>query len=172
MLGAARGVGPVMCSLAGMRVANGGHGDAPPIEGGRDATTVRWALRPTVDERDRRDLVEGLRDGDGCVREIAARILGSTGTEGAAALLAALDDPDVDVRRSAAAGLGYADYEPATRALIRALADDDRDVRARAAWTLGRMEARAALEPLLALLRDEDPQLRATVARAIGDLVD
>jgi HEAT repeat protein/beta-lactamase regulating signal transducer with metallopeptidase domain len=89
-----------------------------------------------------------------------------------AALVAALRDSDVEVRRTAANSLGQIEDKRAVPALIAALRDSDGEVRQQAAWALGQLEDRRATEPLIAALKDSSIELRRKAAWALGQLED
>ena len=88
------------------------------------------------------------------------------------ALVAALRDSDVEVRRTAANSLGQIEDKRAVPALIAALRDSDEEVRQQAAWALGQLEDRRATEPLIAALKDSSIELRRKAAWALGQLED
>ena len=168
-LAAARGVDPVICSLAAAPLGNRWGGGAPPAVGGPDAALVAWALKPTIAERDLTLLERGLTDDDGCVRAMSARLL--AGADGGPAILVrALGAERPTTRRVAAEGLGFAEDRSATAALIRRIEDDDADVRAAAAWALGRIEDPSAEEALAGALRDGAPTVRIAAIEALGAL--
>ena len=91
-------------------------------------------------------------------------------TIGVEALIQALRDSDVGVRRAAAHSLGNLESKRAVPALIAVLGDGDEEVRKNAAWSLGEIEDQRAASPLAALLRDESADVRKTAAWAIGEL--
>lgn len=67
-------------------------------------------------------------------------------------LLVALDDANVDVRASAAAGLGWAYNDEAVDALVERLQDDSPMVRHNAAASLGEIAQPDTVQPLIAAL--------------------
>ena len=84
------------------------------------------------------------------------------------ALLAALGDPEAEVRALAVQALGrIGDVAHAGRVNV-ALEDDDATVRGRAAFALGLLGAPDGVDPLLDLVRDEDVAVRGRVADAFG----
>jgi HEAT repeat protein len=86
-------------------------------------------------------------------------------------VLAALRDPDSDVRSSAALILGNFTAVPeVVPALIEALRDADSGVRDSAAMSLKRFApgANEAIPPLTEALRDADPIVRSQAAVALG----
>ncbi|HUF12560.1 MAG TPA: HEAT repeat domain-containing protein [Longimicrobiales bacterium] len=170
-LQAVRGSSAVVCTLAGAPVGDGWsyHG-APLAADAPETILVRWALRPILDAADVPVLAAGLRDGDRCVRSMAARVLGAAGPEGARTLVDALEDDAPVTRAAAAEGLGYAEHDVGVRPLIARLRDDDSRVRATAAWALGRMEAHEAVAPLGDALADPVLEVRLAVVEALGDL--
>lgn len=89
-----------------------------------------------------------------------------------ARLIAALADPDVDVRLNLAyalAKIGTPSIEP----LVAALRDEAPERRAGAAYTLGLIgpAARAALPALLDVLADPDVEVRRQASYAIGRMI-
>ena len=96
-------------------------------------------------------------------------IVEETGLPAVEPLIAALGDPDLDVRVSAAAALVQISA-PGFEPLIAALKDQNKDVRAVAAVTLGRI-GDAAVEPLILALQ-QYPDKRSGVARILGQIGD
>ena len=94
----------------------------------------------------------------------AAENLASSGRDGIAALVKALQDPDESVRLSAAFGLTEINPEAAKLhpelipALVNALNDRHAGVRNHAAWALGRLgtEAEPAVPTLVRAMQDID----------------
>ena len=84
--------------------------------------------------------------------------------------IAALSDPDANVRARAARALGQHRVHAAATVLRTALGDEDADVRKRAAWALGRIRDDAAVDSLLNLLRDPVQEVRERAAWALGAL--
>jgi len=89
-----------------------------------------------------------------------------------AALVAALRDSDVEVRRAAANSLGQIEDKRAVPGLITALHDADAEVRQQAAWALAQLEDKRATEPLIAALKDSNTEVRRKSAWALGQLED
>ena len=87
-----------------------------------------------------------------------------------AALVAALRDSDVEVRRAAANSLGQIEDKRAVPGLITALHDADAEVRQQAAWALAQLEDKRATEPLMAALKDSNAEVRRKSAWALGQL--
>ena len=169
-LAAARGADPVICSLAAAPLGDRwGNSDSPPAVRDAETALVDWALKPSIVDRDRIVLEAGLRDADGCVRAMAARILAAD-EEGPRILVQALGDDAADTRRVAAQGLGYAEERSSVPALIRRLDDDDAGVRAASAWALGRIEDPTAEQSLGRALRDPSPEVRLAAIHALGSL--
>jgi HEAT repeat protein len=138
------------------------------------AAAVRAARSPSL-------LVEALRDENADVRLLAAMQLQGgpgRGAETARALVAALRDPHVGIRREAAAALGS--VGPASWPVLReALADPDPRVRAGAAVALswdetkdwrdrGPEEVKLFLPSLSALAKDGDSDVRLAAVGALG----
>ena len=89
-----------------------------------------------------------------------------------ARLIAALSDPDVDVRLNLAYALAKIG-PPSVEPLIAALKDPNPECRAGAAYTLGLIgpAARAALPALLDTLADADVEVRRQASYAIGRMI-
>ncbi len=85
------------------------------------------------------------------------------------ALIAALKDPVVEVRRAAAASLANLSDVRAVPALITALGDTDTEVRASAAEALGELEDRRAVPGLVGLLKDKSPEVRRQALGALSN---
>lgn len=83
-------------------------------------------------------------------------------------LVAALDDPVPEVRRSAALALGESDQPEAVDVLMRHLTDPDSDIRAEAAHALGMLQEATAIPHLAGLLGSNDSELRIAAAEALG----
>ena len=86
-------------------------------------------------------------------------------------LLAVLNDPNPEQRRTAAQSLGKIARKEAVPALVEALRDPDAGVRRNAAWALGMIGEPAMgpdRSPLASLLFDPDPGVREAAAMALG----
>ena len=83
------------------------------------------------------------------------------------ALMAALKDSDVQVRRAAAQALANHEDPRAVPALIDALKDSDAEVRATSAMALGQLEDKRAGAPLVALLKDGNVEVRRAALYAL-----
>jgi HEAT repeat protein/beta-lactamase regulating signal transducer with metallopeptidase domain len=90
------------------------------------------------------------------------------------ALIGALDDADIDVRRTVAVSLGQLQDTTAVEALMRALSSDsDAEVREAAAYALGEIEDPRAIPALgQALLQDDVSAVRVMAAYALGEIED
>ncbi len=84
------------------------------------------------------------------------------------ALMAALKDGDVDVRRAAVQSLSNLDDPRAIPAFIDALRDTDAEVRACAAGALGQFEDKRSITPLMGALRDADKDVRRAAISSLG----
>jgi HEAT repeat protein len=82
-------------------------------------------------------------------------------------LMAATDDPEVDVQVNAVASLGYQRHRPALKKLRELSRHPSAQVRSSVVRTLGRMHE---ADELLPLLKDQDPSVRANAALALGVL--
>ena len=117
------------------------------------------------------DQLEGApaSDDQASAKTGAQAIVEETGIPAVEPLIAALGDPDVDVRASAAAALVQISA-PGFEPLIAALKDQNKDVRACAAVTLGQI-GDAAVEPLIVALK-QYPDKRSGVAQILGQIGD
>ena len=128
-----------------------------------------WALGEIGDPRAVPALVGALGDRDVEVRRYAARSLVKFGKEATPALLKALDDPSDQTRRYAVRALGEI-RDPASAAALLALAGKvDREVYL---WALGRLGDRRGFDTIAAALSDPDGVVRLTAIQALNDLGD
>jgi HEAT repeat protein/beta-lactamase regulating signal transducer with metallopeptidase domain len=93
-------------------------------------------------------------------------------TTGAAvpALLAALKDADVEVRRAASQSLGNLQDSRAVPGLIDALKDSDAEVRANSAEALGNLEDPRAVSGLTVALKDNSTEVRRRALEALANM--
>jgi HEAT repeat protein len=112
-------------------------------------------------------------DRDQVVRAAAARVLGQTAREDAAALLVdLLDDAEPKVRAQGAQALGDLGSSRGLTALLRHLDDPDVGVRADVVNALGRLGDTRAVERLLSTMGDADHVVRGRAMSALGMLGD
>jgi HEAT repeat protein len=176
VIASARGANPLMCALAARAIDQSFHwGDFRPgyDPRGLEARAVRETLRVTFDPlRDPQivaTLAPALRDGDACVRRLAAPLLGRLRHPRAlAALRQAAREASPQTRETAALGMGFGGDVEAVTDLVQMLRDATPEVRVAAAWALGEIESRSAIQPLVSSLDDADPRVRATSAWALG----
>lgn len=88
------------------------------------------------------------------------------------ALIGALKDPDVEVRRAAAQSLANLQDPRAVPALIAALGDADTEVRGAAASGLAALEDPRAVPALVGLLKDKSPEVRYHALAALANFPD
>lgn len=86
------------------------------------------------------------------------------------ALIVALKDSDVEVRRAAANSLSNLDDPRAVPGLIDALKDSDAEVRCSAAHGLGSLEDKRAVPGLVALLKDGNKDVRQAALSALHSM--
>ena len=86
------------------------------------------------------------------------------------ALIVALKDADVEVRRAAANSLSNLDDPRAVPALIDALRDSDSEVRCSSARGLGSLEDKRAVPGLVALLKDSNKDVRQSALSALHSM--
>lgn len=84
------------------------------------------------------------------------------------ALMTALKDGDVEVRRAAVQALSNLDDPRAIPAFIDALRDADAEVRACAAGALGQFEDKRSLAPLMGALKDDNKDVRRAAMSSLG----
>jgi len=178
VLTAARGVSPIMCSLAAQSLWGGGWGwwDAPssPVTS-EVSTRIRELGRQRLAPAEVRMVMDSLASTDACVREMAVRLIARQRNEGAQrdetivnGLIERLGSRAPELREIAALGLGFLQPRTAVEPLMRTLRDDTPAVRANAAWALGHSRDGRALRPLVDLLRDDEAQVREAAAVAVG----
>lgn len=80
-----------------------------------------------------------------------------------------LEDPDPDMRRTAAEALGKIGHQSANAGLLAALSDQDARVRAAAALSLGRLGDRQSVVALIRRLADSAETVREAAALALGE---
>src|SRR5690348_10546932 len=153
VLGAARGVSPLICAFAAQAVWGGGWGgwyDAPSSPVASEMTArIRDLEREKFGAADVRLLMDSLASGDPCVRELSVRLLGRQRDEAVVnGLVERLTARAPELREVAALGLGFVEPRSAVDPLVRALRDATPGVRANAAWALGRIDDGRALRPI------------------------
>jgi len=103
----------------------------------------------------------------------AADTLGGMGLDAVSALVEALGDEDVEVRKTAAIALGRVGWNAAEAvpSLVQMLGDEEAEVRRAAALALGRIEAGGDVVSALVLaLADGEEIVRLAAAQALGQL--
>jgi HEAT repeat protein len=114
-------------------------------------------------------LIEKLKTNDERELDAAIEKLGKIGEPAIPALMKALQDKNLQVRRSAADVLIHIG-RPAIPALAKALKNSDANVRRSAALALRRIgaEAKTAVPLLVPLLKDSDAKVRSYASSALG----
>lgn len=128
-----------------------------------------WALGEIGDPRAIPALVSALGDRDVEVRKYAARSLTKFGKEATDALLKALDDPSEQTRRYAVRALGEIQDPRSADTLLAMAGKVDRAVHL---WALGRLGDRRGFETVAAAVTDPDRIVRLTAIQALNDLGD
>lgn len=144
---------------------------ADPFNAGTAASTALGRLEPPPVDR----LIEAARDGDPWRRARAVVALGECGAaEAFDAMVALLDDPEVAVRRAAAAAFGKLRDPRAVAPLTALLSrkDESTFVRSYAAVSLGSLKDRSSVDALVRALDSPDPLLRRSAARALCRIDD
>ena len=103
----------------------------------------------------------------GCVRETPPESPSKITEQ----LVTLLNDPQPEVRRTAALSLGKISEPAATAGLIQSLSDPDEEVRQWSAWALGNLGDHLSQEGVMALvqsLADPSETVRQTAALALG----
>ena len=135
-----RGVGMALCALA--LACGGGATNPDPVTTPHANETLLIRKARVLRAEDRREVDD--------------------------ALLAALRDPEGEVRAMAVQALGRIGDAAYVDRVTAALEDDDPSVRASAAFALGLLGAPEGVGPLLDRARDEDVSVRGRVADALG----
>jgi HEAT repeat protein len=179
LLAIVRGANPLVCELT-VRAADrrgswsnwGSIEGSPLVMDSASSALLDWVNRSHNDPALVAPLRTALRDGDGCVRRVAASLLSRVDHQAARdALRAGLDDAQAGTREVSAFGLGMARVETAAEALEGKLADGTPAVRRAAAWALGELEGKRAIPALIHVLaRDPDAKVRQAAAWAIGNI--
>lgn len=144
---------------------------ADPFNAGTAASTALGRLVPPPVDR----LVETTRDADPWRRARAVVALGECGDTAAFdAMVALLDDPEVAVRRAAAAAFGKLQDPRAVAPLTTLLSRSDESafVRSYAAVSLGALKDRSSIGALVEALDASEPLLRRAAARALCRIDD
>jgi HEAT repeat protein len=181
LLAAARDLGDdqdgLQAEIAGLLDADPGASRRMVLELARDDAPEQrraglLALGSVADSGDVELLAEAATDADPEVRLMAIdAILNPVGNDRAfQVLVAALHDPDEQVRISAISRLGSIDRPDAVAPLTAVAADPVPRVRARAAYAFGRLGSAAATPALLRLLGDPDRHVRDQARDALGSV--
>jgi HEAT repeat protein len=117
-------------------------------------------------------MIAALRDPDFDVRIKAAWMLVRIGEPSLPALIQTLRDPDVNIRAKAAEILGKIANKRATYPLIQTLKDSDITVCEKAIEALGKIADPKAVDPLIEALETHDPGIQAYAAEALGKISD
>lgn len=128
-----------------------------------------WALGEIGDPRAIPALVAALGDRDVEVRKYAARSLIKFGKEATEALLKALEDPSEQTRHYAVRALGEIQDPRSAETLLKLAGKVDRAVHL---WALGRIGDHRGFETIVAAVTDPDHIVRLTAIQALNDLGD
>ncbi|HEY4319910.1 MAG TPA: HEAT repeat domain-containing protein [Gemmatimonadales bacterium] len=173
-IAAAHGVAAPICQYAAGAIRNGNwqwSGDAPVTPLNPSGVTTASDGDEALSTVDVAFLLDSLASHDGCVREMAVRLLPfDEGETAAAGLLQRLTAADSSLREMAAFGLGLVAPERAVEPLMRVLRDASVGVRADAAWALGRIGSGSALRALLGTFDDPAPVVRLSGVVAVGHM--
>jgi len=128
-----------------------------------------WAIGEIGDPRGIPALVAALNDRDIEVRRYAARSLVKFGKLATPALLKALADPSDQTRRYAVRALGEIRDPDSAAALLALAGKVDREVHL---WALGRLGDRRGFETVAAAVTDPERNVRLAAIQALNDLGD
>ncbi|MCX5641742.1 MAG: HEAT repeat domain-containing protein [Candidatus Omnitrophica bacterium] len=118
-------------------------------------------------------LLQVTRSSNLSSRKNVAGVMKQLGPERALLFLSnALQDPDWQVRGTAAQALGELKEIRATEVLIAALKDKVPFVRRSAAWALGETQDSRASEALVGLMNDSDAEVRKNAAKALVKIAE
>ncbi|MFI7575620.1 HEAT repeat domain-containing protein [Micromonospora sp. NPDC049497] len=131
-----------------------------------------WALGFVIDAQDVELLSAAAIDTDATIRSIAiGSIPDPAGNDRAFhTLVAALRDPDEQVRTSAVSRLGYTGRRDAVAPLIGLVADEAPRVRSMLAYSFGRLGSDEATPTLQRLVHDSDRHVRERAVEALGSV--
>ncbi len=129
------------------------------------ATPAGASIWPNAVDRVERQLKS---DDVGQRRRAAQRIAGLSPTVGRRLALAAMDDPDIEVRLAAQAAARHLGERRASKRVIPWLSDSDQRLRVAAAELLSWSPNPRAITALGRALADPDPVVRGLAARALG----
>ena len=136
-----------------------------------------WAMGQAIgsdglDDADFEIVARACRDPDGDLRATALGALspGRNGDRALALLMAALHDPEPDVRISAVSELGYSQRTDLVPAIAAMATDPDPHVRASVASALGRLGDEAGVPAALMLVDDGHPRVRSCAVKTLGEL--
>ena len=130
-------------------------------------------LDPQLQAAARHELQLDLHSQNPSVRAHALEaVRDTTGTQDAAQIIAALNDPDPLVRYAACLAAGELKIEPAHAALLRAASDQDSAVRAVARFALHCIGDTHLSHQLEKLSQDAEPRVRGTTAMVLGLIGD
>ena len=126
---------------------------------------------PTANLKEIASLIEKLKTNDERELDTAIEKLGKIGKPAIPALIEALQDQNLLVRRSASQVLAKIGH-PAIPDLAKALNNPDAGVRSSAASALGGIgpEAKTAVPKLIFLLKDREANVRGSAASALGSI--
>ncbi|MDH4347555.1 MAG: M56 family metallopeptidase [Gemmatimonadota bacterium] len=115
-------------------------------------------------------ITEAMRRAERSLARLGAERTRDTTSIAVPPLIAAMKDPDVEVRRAAAQSLANLDDPRAVPAFIEATRDGDAEVRATAAMALGQFEDSRGQPALIALLKDSDKHVRYAALSALHSM--
>ncbi|HRU06059.1 MAG TPA: HEAT repeat domain-containing protein [Candidatus Brocadiia bacterium] len=155
--------GVALCLLAGLAAGQACAGDSVAQRRAKVSEAAAQGVAGVPALR------KAMADESPLVRRLAARLLADMGQPAQAAMLEALDNPDVVVRRTALAALAGQAKGTLPPWLEKCLKDKDGSVRVEAVKLL--IDAQPRTEKMTAMLRaaqkDEEPEVRALAAAAL-----
>ncbi|HRP07186.1 MAG TPA: HEAT repeat domain-containing protein, partial [Gemmatimonadales bacterium] len=172
LLAESAGASPLICAMAARTIGNGGwfQGRPTPIHPLPAANDpVPWNSRSGLAEADAQFVLAQLADGNGCVREIAVRLLALDQSE------RTIDGPEAHLRShdanlaaAAAFGLGLIAEERSLEPLMTAASNPSTATRVNVIWALGRIGDTRGFRAVVRGTDDNQGLVRVAAAEALG----
>lgn len=119
-------------------------------------------------------LTSAIRDKDGHIRSLAARMLGKSGDRRAIPILydALLNEQYTDVQGTIAEAMSMYVGQEVRDLFVGLLSHESLQVRVEAVQGLGRLKTETAKEPLINIINDSEPAVRGAAIKALGCFED